>query len=1163
MTIPLPGQPEHIRRAINERRKGGGVSQSGDGTSKEHRDGGGRTGSSAGLGGKQDAGGVDLQAASRNTHRRKTSDRETSDNHNSGGGGAGGRASGTRTRGRGRDGVRVGHRMYKGSQSQSEHVQNGARSPAGASTVAMGLGDTSTDADLQRLQSSDSAETPKQWPGRRKGRKRFRGTSMKPRHREVSLRKHVNNSVVIVPQNASDKLGAGGQKIQKENSEQNRVFRAQDTGSEGDSRSGLMENKKTRGREDNVGGRRERERNENQEKKPKDIHSWRSKNGRRKNGRRNEGNKNGKNGVNQQTEENHRHGQQEGRTPHVENTRSTVGNVDDPTRIHNSSLRETLTTEAQRIEDTTDSKHKHTNNADKRVTPGRSRNTGRRVDRPVSRSHRLRPTQRRKHPRRHRQRNQKKPTRRKGGSHNSNSTRNDQENKQSNLSRQQQPSLASRSPPSSPAKGLPAPTEEQNVHRGAVSEDPGHRQVGTPLLPGRTPHDHEPHQSYTPTNSTGRANSAEEQRHDHRSTLSEGQRQIIKTRRRNSKNQDRGNKLISSESKATRRGKVRASNSSLSEVTDNFTPDKTTNESLANGSGEIDKRGEEVGGDGAGGTVTSHTGREIIEKVRKNGRNTTLEVKQNREETNTTADGKYSKRRRWRKRKFRSERRRKSWSLRRKRLEQQRNPLYNKENTTQRGVLTSPVLGASQSENPHEANKTQSVEESVRTGRTNRQEDGHVSDGGMTDSPQRQISGTSQDNNKTRQHATNLSRRFDPSFSGSGEETSPGAPASGLPENKKQFLLNSRRDRKRHRERSTSTQPNVTTSKSASPRIIAHDAENQRQDTYQRKKSGDSQKGQEQTSHRHRHNRFGHRRHRLRRRRRQRKKDGRGRRSVEEVRHNAFYGLNRLLPPGEERTSAKWKKNDQRNRRELADPFPVVGDWRGSLRRSYFETLFLWPNTQERWRRLMPRTKLEKSSESGAGDFWFSVGSVRAVDPQLGTEIRGTSGKESQKPSHSLRRRRSVSKLAWETKAKMKTKRQNLLVALSQRCGRTGAGLLRSCGEPEMNCQPGEGDPREAEMVHGKCDSFNLDGNQSFLAEREPPSGKDRSPKRYLQQKGDTALVMVTDGGGEDGGGYQRRRRELRNLSKTPNVTYRCSPSHKYWLFASRWVRPLPEGGRD
>ncbi|KAK7075116.1 hypothetical protein SK128_014373 [Halocaridina rubra] len=31
----------------------------------------------------------------------------------------------------------------------------------------------------------------------------------------------------------------------------------------------------------------------------------------------------------------------------------------------------------------------------------------------------------------------------------------------------------------------------------------------------------------------------------------------------------------------------------------------------------------------------------------------------------------------------------------------------------------------------------------------------------------------------------------------------------------------------------------------------------------------------------------------------------------------------------------------------------------------------------------------------------------------------------------------------------------------------------------------------------------------------------------------------------------QRFRRELKNLYDAPNVTYRCSPSHKYWLFAS------------
>ncbi|MPC47249.1 hypothetical protein E2C01_040990 [Portunus trituberculatus] len=199
----------------------------------------------------------------------------------------------------------------------------------------------------------------------------------------------------------------------------------------------------------------------------------------------------------------------------------------------------------------------------------------------------------------------------------------------------------------------------------------------------------------------------------------------------------------------------------------------------------------------------------------------------------------------------------------------------------------------------------------------------------------------------------------------------------------------------------------------------------------------------------------------------------------------------------------------------------------------------------------MPRRDAERSSQKEAGNFRQNVGSERPVDTPLRTEIRGSSAKEFQKASRFLRRRRSVSKLAWETKAKMKAKRQNLAVALSQRCGRTSAGLLRSCGEPEMNCQPGEGDSRQAEMVEGKCNHLSLAGNQSAPAERESPPREDRSSKRYLQQIEDTALVMVTDGGGEDGGGYQRRRRELGNLSQTPNVTYRCSPYHKYWLFAS------------
>ncbi|XP_063860445.1 uncharacterized protein LOC135100863 [Scylla paramamosain] len=1128
VTIPLPGQPEHIKRTISQRRKGGGVNQSGD-RNKEH--GGGGTGSSAHQGGKQDARGVDLTAASKNTHRWKTSDKATSDNRSSGGGGSGGdgggggRAGGTRTRGRGRGGMRGGFTVYKGSQSQSEHVQKRGR--VGAST--------------RHRDTSGSAQTPRRESERRNSWKRFRGPFMKPRNRAVNPSQRVNNSVVIVPQNASDRSGAGEKKLLKENSEPNRAFRAQDTEWEGNSRRETTdtrrdtEENKARQRNDNVSGSRGRETHGNQEGKFKDNNSPGSKSGTRKGDKKNEESQ-----VGEQTEEKHRHGHGKGRTPVVGNTKGSIVNAEGPTRTQISRKGDKLNTETQRTKSTIGSTLNHTSNADKRVTLEGSSN--KRLDLLASRSRRLRPPRRRKHPRRHRQRNQKKPTRRKGSNSN-NSTQSEHRNEKSNLSgqqQQQQSSLASLSP-SLPAEGLPGPARKQNTHRKSRREDTEPRQDATSE---RTSSDHEHHQNRSHVSPVQTTHPAEAQTHGHRSVLREGQRKDNVTRRRNLRTQDKGNKSITTNSQTTPREKISVSKSSSSKVTDSFTPDKTANENLANGSGEIDKRGEEVGGGGARGTVTSHRERETNEKVMKNSHNTTLQESRDREKTSASTTGNHSQRRRGR-RKFSSKRRRKAWSLRRKRLEQQRNLLHNKGNTTH---ITS-VLGASLSDNPHEANKTQSVEESRRA---DRREAERLSVREMTDSPLPQVSGNRQVNNKIHQHTT----RFDPSFSSSDTQTSPPATAFPFPERKNQPRLMSRRDRRRQRQRTARVQSGATASKHASLRVNAHVAENQSQDTYQRNRSENLQNVQKQTSHRQRHNHGGRRRHRRRYRRRrrrryQRKEDVRGRRSVEEVRHNALYGPNRLLPPGEERESVRWRKNDQRNRRELADPFLVVGDWRGSLRRSYFGTPFPWQNARERWRRLMPRRDTEKSSQSGAGNFWQSVRSEEPVDSPLRTEIRGSSGKEFQKASRFLRRRRSVSKLAWETKAKMKAKRQNLAAALSQRCGRTGAGLLRSCGEPEMNCQPGEGDPRQAEMVDGKCDHLSLAGNQSASAEREPLPGKDRSPKRYLQQVGDTALVMVTDGGGENGGGYQRTRRELRNLSGTPNVTYRCSPSHKYWLFAS------------
>ncbi|MPC47248.1 hypothetical protein E2C01_040989 [Portunus trituberculatus] len=687
VTIPLPGQPEHIKRTINQKRKGGGVNQSGV-RSKEH--GGGVAGSSAHLGGKQDAPGVDLAATSKNTHRWKTSDKATSDNRSSGGGesggggGGGGRAGGTRTQGRGRGGIRRGFAVYKGNQSQSEHVQKRGR----------------VDASTGHRDTSDSAQTPRRESRRRHSWKGFRGPFLKPRNRGVNPRKRVNNSVVIVPQNASDRSGAGGKKLRKPNSEPNRTFRAQHTGWESNSRRKITgtgrntEENKARRMNDNVRRRRDRKTHRNQEEKSKDNNVPGSRRGTRR-----KDNKTEENEVGEQTEKKHRHGHGEGRTPVAENAKSSIGNAKG-TRTKLSRKRDNLNTETQGTKSTTDSTLHHTSNTDKRVTSGAS--YGRRVDLMASRSHRLRPPRRRKHPRRHRQRNQKKPTRRKRINSN-NGTQSEYRNEESNVSGQQkQSSPASRSPL------LPAER----------------RQVGTLE---RASSDQEHHQNRSHVALIQTTHSAEAQTHGHRSVLHEGQRKVNVTRRRNFRTQDKASKSITTNSQTTRQEKTDVSKSSLSGVTDSFATDKTANESLANGSGQIDKRGEEVGGGGKRRTVTSHRERKTNKKEMKNSHNTTLQGRRNTEEVNTSTIENYS-RRRGRRRKFSNERRRKAWILRRKRLEQERRLLHNKENTPH----FISVLGASLSDNPHEANKTLSVEESRRA---DREEAERLSVGEVIDAP--------------------------------------------------------------------------------------------------------------------------------------------------------------------------------------------------------------------------------------------------------------------------------------------------------------------------------------------------------------------------------------------------------------------------------------------
>ncbi|XP_068241410.1 uncharacterized protein [Palaemon carinicauda] len=95
--------------------------------------------------------------------------------------------------------------------------------------------------------------------------------------------------------------------------------------------------------------------------------------------------------------------------------------------------------------------------------------------------------------------------------------------------------------------------------------------------------------------------------------------------------------------------------------------------------------------------------------------------------------------------------------------------------------------------------------------------------------------------------------------------------------------------------------------------------------------------------------------------------------------------------------------------------------------------------------------------------------------------------------------------------------------------------------QKDLNNVRGKGE-RYDNTLHGW--TINNKNNNSFLSIRKSYSNKVVNTSVPLGPQTDTGHLAEVDSG-------FRSKRELRNLFDAPNITYRCSPSQKYWLFAS------------
>lgn len=115
--------------------------------------------------------------------------------------------------------------------------------------------------------------------------------------------------------------------------------------------------------------------------------------------------------------------------------------------------------------------------------------------------------------------------------------------------------------------------------------------------------------------------------------------------------------------------------------------------------------------------------------------------------------------------------------------------------------------------------------------------------------------------------------------------------------------------------------------------------------------------------------------------------------------------------------------------------------------------------------------------------------------------------------------------------------------------------------EQDIMLSPAETDLRRIDILSRDCDHVRGSGGGQSAADAALDSTKQitdgKKPGKSVLSFGDPAKKSSDgDEAERDDAKEQRTRRELRNLFGAPNITYRCSPFHKHWLFTSRWVAP-------
>ncbi|KAK8749494.1 hypothetical protein OTU49_015394, partial [Cherax quadricarinatus] len=263
-----------------------------------------------------------------------------------------------------------------------------------------------------------------------------------------------------------------------------------------------------------------------------------------------------------------------------------------------------------------------------------------------------------------------------------------------------------------------------------------------------------------------------------------------------------------------------------------------------------------------------------------------------------------------------------------------------------------------------------------------------------------------------------------------------------------------------------------------------------------------------------------------------------------------FYKLHRFSGPAKGSESAMQRKSNRRKRRELPAPFRFTSQWHGILE-SRGSGGWLAGFSRWRWRHFNARQDLKRSSE----DIRKTI--KAEVKVRLNRILKRRRKRETRQNSYNKSQKRSQNSSDWidsrfaGKKRNPKCKEWEVLASTQGR-SITG-GKLKVPGEFGEDCQSTEQLPLQAGMVSSSCEHSRRYANQSLHspAEETPLASRLNNLVNHRHQENKTMYTIVPSITTEDERGDQRTRRELRNLFSAPNITYRCSPSHKYWLFAS------------